>query len=62
VGKGRGTETLRPFFKRPGRSGARVQTVASDMAGGYVKVSSAFTLPRMQSRVQKRLSRLNGSA
>jgi transposase len=42
VGQGRGAETLRPFFKKLKRSGARVRAVASDMAGGFIKAVREF--------------------
>lgn len=42
VGEGRGSETLRPFFRRLRHSRARVRAVASDMAGGFLKAVREF--------------------
>ena len=48
VGEGRGSATLRPFFRRPrflcrrGQSRAKVRAVASDMAGGFLKAVREF--------------------
>lgn len=45
VGKGRGVEALRPFWKRLRSSHARIQAVATDMAGGYIAAVRQF-LPK----------------
>ena len=42
VGEGRGSATLRPFFRRLRQSGAKVRAVASDMAGGFLKAVREF--------------------
>jgi transposase len=42
VGKGRGVEALRPFWKRLRSSRARIQAVATDMAGGYTAAVRQF--------------------
>jgi transposase len=42
VGKGRGVEALRPFWKRLRSSHARIQAVATDMAGGYIAAVRQF--------------------
>jgi transposase len=42
VGEGRGSQTLRPFFRRLRQSRAKVRAVASDMAGGFLKAVREF--------------------
>ena len=42
VGEGRGSATLRPFFRRLRQSRAKVRAVASDMAGGFLKAVREF--------------------
>lgn len=42
VGKGRGTEALRPFWRRLRSSRARIEAVATDMAGGYIAAVREF--------------------
>lgn len=42
VGEGRGSETLRPFFRRLRHSRAQVRAIASDMAGGFLKAVREF--------------------
>jgi transposase len=42
VGKGRGIEALRPFWKRLRSSHARIEAVATDMAGGYIAAVREF--------------------
>jgi len=42
VGEGRGSDTLRPFFRRLRHSRAKVRAVASDMAGGFLKAVREF--------------------
>ena len=42
VGEGRGSETLRPFFRRLRHSRAKVRAIASDMAGGFLKAVREF--------------------
>lgn len=42
VGKGRGTEALRPFWRRLRSSRARIEAVATDMAGGYIAAVRQF--------------------
>jgi transposase len=42
VGKGRGIEALRPFWRRLRSSRVRIQAVATDMAGGYIAAVRKF--------------------
>ena len=42
VGEGRGSASLRPFFRRLRKSRAKVRAVASDMAGGFLKAVREF--------------------
>ena len=42
VGKGRGIEALKPFWRRLRSSRASIEAVASDMAGGYIAAVERF--------------------
>lgn len=42
VGKGRGIEAVRPFWRRLQSSRAKIQAVATDMAGGYIAAVRKF--------------------
>src|SRR5579872_5833184 len=42
VGKGRGIEAVRPFWRRLRKSRAKIRAVATDMAGGYIAAVREF--------------------
>lgn len=42
VGKGRGIEALKPFWRRLRQARARIAAVATDMAGGYIAAVKKF--------------------
>lgn len=42
VGKGRGIEAVRPFWRRLRSSRAKIQAVATDMSGGYIAAVREF--------------------
>jgi transposase len=48
VGEGKADETLKPFWKRLKKSGAKIQAVATDMGPAYIKAVQDISPLRLE--------------